>query len=48
MSENSNKLGSLIDENLKVAVCGDWCMNGKVEGGFLSAQDAVSKFLKYM
>ena len=48
MSENSNNLGSLIDENLKVTVCGDWCMNGKVEGGFLSAQDAVSKFLKYI
>ena len=29
-------------------VCGDWCMNGKVEGGFLSAKDAVNKLLKYI
>ena len=36
-----------LDENLKVVVCGDWCMNGKVEGGFLSAKDAVNKVLKY-
>ena len=48
MSEKNNNLGSLLDENLKVIVCGDWCMNGKVEGGFLSARDATSKLLKYI
>ena len=48
MSEKNNNLGSLLDENLKVIVCGDWCMNGKVEGGFLSAKDAVNKLLKYI
>ena len=47
MSENNNNLGSLIDEDLKVIVCGDWCMNGKVEGGFLSAKNAANKLLKY-
>lgn len=46
MSEKNNNLGSLIDEDLKVIVCGDWCMNGKVEGGFLSAKNAANKFLK--
>ena len=48
MSEKNNNLGSLLDENLKVIVCGDWCMNGKVEGGFLSARDATNKLLKYI
>ena len=48
MSEKNNNLGSLIDEDLKVIVCGDWCMNGKVEGGFLSANNAANKLLKYI
>ena len=47
MSEKNNNLGSLFDEDFKIIVCGDWCMNGKVEGGFLSAKDAVNKLLKY-
>ena len=48
MSEKNYNLGSLLDENLKVVVCGDWCMNGRVEGGFLSALDAANKLLKYI
>ena len=48
MSEKNYNLGSLLDENLKVVVCGDWCMNGRVEGGFLSAVDAANKLLKYI
>ena len=48
MSQKSNNLGSLLDENLKIIVCGDWCMNGRVEGAFLSARDSVSKILKYI
>ncbi len=48
MSEKNNNLGSLLDEDLKVIVCGDWCMNGKVEGAFLSAKDAASNLLKYI
>ena len=48
MSKENNNLGSLLDEDLKVIVCGDWCMNGKVEGGFLSAKDATDKILRYI
>ncbi len=48
MSEKNNNLGSLLDEDLKVIICGDWCMNGKVEGGFLSAKNAANKLLKYI
>ena len=48
MSEKNNNLGSLFDENSKIVVCGDWCMNGKIEGAFLSAKDAANKILKYI
>jgi renalase len=27
----------LIDTNLNLAACGDWCIGGRVEAGFLSA-----------
>ena len=48
MAKKKNNFGSFIDDNLQVIVCGDWCMNGRVEGAFLSAYNAVSKFLKYI
>ena len=48
MSEKNNNLGSLFDEDFKIIVCGDWCMNGKVEGGFLSAKNAANKLLTYI
>ena len=48
VSENNNNFGSFIDDNSKIIVCGDWCMNGKVEGAFLSAKDAVIKILNYI
>ena len=32
-----------IDIRQKIAVCGDWCVNSRVEGGFLSARDLASK-----
>ena len=47
MAEKKNNFGSFIDDNLKIIVCGDWCMNG-IEGAFLSASNAVSEFLKYI
>tara|TARA_A100001011_G_C14285741_1_gene833611 strand:+ start:1396 stop:2379 length:984 start_codon:yes stop_codon:yes gene_type:complete len=47
-SENRNDYGSFIDANSKIIVCGDWCMNGKVEGAFLSAKNAVNKFLNHI
>ena len=48
MAEKKNNFGSFIDDNLKIIVCGDWCMNGRIEGAFLSASNAVSKFFKYI
>ena len=32
-----------LDQNLKVAICGDWCTNGQVEGAFCSAYDLVAE-----
>ena len=45
---NSGMWISGIPDNSKIIVCGDWCMNGKVEGAFLSAKDAVIKILNYI
>ena len=47
-SEKNNNYGSFLDESNNIIVCGDWCMNGKIEGAFLSAKDAISKFYKYI
>ena len=48
MAEKKNNFGSFIDDNLQIIVCGDWCMNGRVEGAFSECYNAVSKFLKYI
>lgn len=48
MSEKKNNYGSFVDNSLRVVVCGDWCMNGRVEGAFLSALNASKKILKYL
>ena len=34
---------SLYDEKNKIAVCGDWLIQAKVESAFLSATDLVKK-----
>ncbi len=48
MAEKKNNFGSFLDDRLRIIVCGDWCMNGRVEGAFLSASNAVSKLLKFI
>ena len=34
---------ALYDEGLNIAVCGDWCVGGRVEGAFLSGLSAAQK-----
>lgn len=34
----------LIDPDLKLAACGDWCLGGKVEAAFLSASQLADQF----
>ena len=34
----------LIDQDLQLAACGDWCLGGKVEAAFLSASELADQF----
>ena len=36
--ENLDNIGYFIDQKLKLAACGDWCVEGHVESAFLSAR----------
>jgi renalase len=38
----------LIDENTKLAVCGDWCVNGRVEAAFISAKNLAESLIPYL
>ena len=42
----SNPQGYFWDPSNYVAVCGDWCLSGKVESAFLSAHSLFSKIIK--
>lgn len=44
--EKSLNSGCLFDESKKLAVCGDWCLKGTVEGAWLSGQQAAKHILK--
>lgn len=37
---------SLVDANLKLGVCGDWCIQGRVEAAFLSGQELATQVIK--
>lgn len=41
LSDEYTSLKPLIDEHNKLAVFGDWCFGGRVEGAYLSALDVV-------
>ena len=32
----------LLDPDLKLAACGDWCLSGRIEGAFTSAYNLVN------
>lgn len=47
-ANNANKKQQsplFIDQDLKLAACGDWCLGGRVEGAFTSAYD-LAKHMK--
>ena len=48
MIEKNNNFGSFLDENLKIIICGDWCLNGNVESAFLSAENTTKKLSDYL
>ncbi|MFP4313901.1 MAG: NAD(P)/FAD-dependent oxidoreductase [Alphaproteobacteria bacterium] len=48
---NALLLGGLpymLDENLHLAACGDWCVEGKVEGAFQSGHELANKIKQFL
>lgn len=43
LPKNVNPQRYYLDEENKLAICGDWCLSGKVESAFLSAYSLVSR-----
>lgn len=43
-----NRLQSYIDPANKLAACGDWCLQGRIEAAFLSAVDTVERLIPYL
>ena len=45
----SHKTNSIfLDHEHKLAVCGDWCVGGRIEGAFTSAYNLSSKMKKML
>jgi renalase len=44
----SHQWGALADTDLGLYACGDWCSSGRVEGAWLSGQDAARKLLAHL
>ena len=41
-------LKPLIDKDNRLAVCGDWCMQGRVEFAFLSSKKVIEEIVDYL
>ncbi|WP_199610924.1 NAD(P)/FAD-dependent oxidoreductase [Flocculibacter collagenilyticus] len=44
ITENNERIGNLVDMEQRIAVIGDWCYGGRIEGAFCSASDLTTKF----
>ena len=44
----SHEWGVLADADLGLYVCGDWCLSGRVEGAWLSGQEAARRLLGHL
>ena len=44
----AHEWGALADSDLGLYACGDWCLSGRVEGAWLSGQDAARKLLEHL
>ncbi|MDC0864718.1 FAD-dependent oxidoreductase [Rickettsiaceae bacterium] len=44
-ADKKQKSSVFIDQDLKLAACGDWCLGGRVEGAFTSAYN-LTKYIK--
>nr|WP_298144926.1 NAD(P)/FAD-dependent oxidoreductase [uncultured Pseudomonas sp.] len=45
---SAHQWGTLADADLGIYACGDWCLSGRVEGAWLSGQEAARKLLEHL
>ena len=45
---SAHEWGTLADADLGLYVCGDWCLSGRVEGAWLSGQEAARRLLEHL
>lgn len=45
---SSHEFGVLADADLGLFVCGDWCLSGRVEGAWLSGQEAARRLIEHL
>ncbi|WP_263140528.1 FAD-dependent oxidoreductase [Pseudomonas sp. RIT-PI-AD] len=43
----AHQWGALADADLGIYACGDWCLSGRVEGAWLSGQEAARRLLEH-
>lgn len=43
----AHEWGALADADLGLYACGDWCLSGRVEGAWLSGQEAARRLLEH-
>ncbi|CAD5107858.1 NAD(P)/FAD-dependent oxidoreductase [Zestomonas carbonaria] len=44
----AHQWGVLADADLGLYACGDWCLSGRVEGAWLSGQDAARRLMEHL
>jgi predicted NAD/FAD-dependent oxidoreductase len=44
----AHEWGALSDPDIGLYVCGDWCLSGRVEGAWLSGQEAARRLLEHL
>lgn len=44
----AHEWGALSDPDLGLYVCGDWCLSGRVEGAWLSGQEAARRLIEHL
>jgi predicted NAD/FAD-dependent oxidoreductase len=45
---SAHEWGALADADLGLYACGDWCLSGRVEGAWLSGQEAARRLLEHL
>ncbi len=45
---SAHEWGALSDPDQGIYVCGDWCLSGRVEGAWLSGQEAARRLMEHL